>query len=836
MRGMWSRLWVRYLAAVVFTAAGLWFRHLLDPLLGTSTPIMLNITTVALSALVGGFGPGLLATALSVIGAMYYFMPPYYRLEVEDAGDATHLIIFTLECVLISGICALWRAARQRAERRAEAEHALQLEHRRAREALRESEERFRVAFHRAGVGMVRAQLDGRFTDVNDRICEMLGRSRDELLQSNFAQLLHTHDHPSFAQQWGRLIDTEVDLITLEKRYVRQDGHIVWGLTDAALVRDGSGQPQYVIGAVQDITDRHEAEASLRNHVEMLDVLNRVNTTIAAEHDVGKIVQLVTDAGRLLCQGEYGAFIYTPTEPVANEPLPFVLSGITEDEALPLSRALCASLQNALQRNEVVRMGDIRADDGSFAKTSRGTSVRSLLAAPVVSRSGQVFGGLFYGHSQPDQFGRQAEQLIAGLAGQAAVAMDNARLYDAAQREIAEHARTGKELKELTETLEARVATRTALLQERAGQLRAFAQQLTRTEEIERRKLADALHDNLQQIITSAVMRLGILQRGVAPERQHGLMNEIESILRDAIHETRSLTVQLSPPVLQHSGLASALEWLAVHMQERHGLRVHVDLYPIGGESIEVKTFVFNAARELLFNVSKHAGTDEAWLTLERDDDNLTLRVEDGGHGCDPRTLAQRGAANEGFGLFSIKERIQGFGGTVDYGPRDGGGFYVELTLPAGVEVEEAQVASVTEEIECEEVVGEQIRILLVEDHAIVRQGLVSMLHDESNIRIVGEADNGRSAVALAQELQPNVIIMDVNMPEMNGIEATRAIAGAMPEVQIIGLSVNNDRETSQAMRDAGAVDYLPKDGPADDLLLAIRRASTRAQTQPIQS
>lgn len=833
MRGMWSQLWVRYLAAVIFTAAGLWVRHLMSPILEMDSPIMLNIATVTLSALVGGFGPGLLATVLSILGAAYYFIAPVYSFEVEELADSTRLLIFALECILISAVCARWRVARQRAERRAEAEHALQLEHRRAREALRESEERFRVAFHRAGVGMVRAELDGRFTDVNDRMTQMLGRTRDDLLTCRFSDVLHAQDALTFEPQWRQLIETKVDLISLEKRYLRSDGRVVWGLTDAALVRDGAAQPQYIIGAVQDITDRHDAEELLRGHVEMLDVLNRVNTTIAAEHDVGKIIQLVTDAGRLLCQGEFGAFIYTPPDIPNDKPLPYTLSGITDDEALPLGRSLRGILQSALRGNEVVCIGDVRANDGKTPKTSRGTRVRSFLAAPVVSRSGNIFGGLFYAHSQPNVFTPQAEQLIAGLAGQAAVAMDNARLYDAAQREIAEHARTGKELKELTETLEARVAKRTALLQERAGQLRAFAQQLTRTEEIERRKLADALHDNLQQILTSALMRLGILQRGVAADRQQGLLKEVEGILRDAIRETRSLTVQLSPPVLQHSGLASALEWLAQHMQERHGLRVHLDLVPNGCESEEVKSFFFSAARELLFNVRKHAGTDEAWLRLERDDDTLSLRVEDGGKGCDAEVLEQRSGSNEGFGLFSITERIEGFGGRVDCGPHDGGGFYVKLTVPAGAEESaSAEKNEVTGELNGQPF--EQTRILLVEDHAIVRQGLVSILHEEQNIRIVGEADNGRSAVELAQQLQPNVIIMDVNMPGMNGIEATRVIAGAMPEVQIIGLSVNNDRETSQAMRDAGAVDYLPKDGPADNLLMAIRRASTRARGHPV--
>jgi DNA-binding NarL/FixJ family response regulator len=112
----------------------------------------------------------------------------------------------------------------------------------------------------------------------------------------------------------------------------------------------------------------------------------------------------------------------------------------------------------------------------------------------------------------------------------------------------------------------------------------------------------------------------------------------------------------------------------------------------------------------------------------------------------------------------------------------------------------------------------------MVDDHAIVRQGLVRLLTAEPDLEIVGEASGGREAVLLTRQLHPHVIIMDVSMRELNGIEATRAIHAEWPGVQVIGLSMYEEAEKGAAvMREAGAVHYLSKLGPSEALLAAIR-------------
>ncbi len=119
-----------------------------------------------------------------------------------------------------------------------------------------------------------------------------------------------------------------------------------------------------------------------------------------------------------------------------------------------------------------------------------------------------------------------------------------------------------------------------------------------------------------------------------------------------------------------------------------------------------------------------------------------------------------------------------------------------------------------------------EIRVLLVDDHQVVRQGLTRLLNAESDIQIVGEAADGKLAVELTGQLLPDVVLMDIGLPVMNGIEATRAIHAEFPAVQVIGLSMFEEAEQAVMMREAGAVAYLTKGGPADGLVAAIRECA----------
>lgn len=114
-------------------------------------------------------------------------------------------------------------------------------------------------------------------------------------------------------------------------------------------------------------------------------------------------------------------------------------------------------------------------------------------------------------------------------------------------------------------------------------------------------------------------------------------------------------------------------------------------------------------------------------------------------------------------------------------------------------------------------------RIVLAEDHALVREGIGNLLREVPDLEIVGEAADGRAAVDRTLEVQPDVVLMDVGLPELNGVEATRRIKAARPSTLVLALSVHSDRRFVQSMLEAGASGYMLKDGPLPELLEAIR-------------
>lgn len=119
----------------------------------------------------------------------------------------------------------------------------------------------------------------------------------------------------------------------------------------------------------------------------------------------------------------------------------------------------------------------------------------------------------------------------------------------------------------------------------------------------------------------------------------------------------------------------------------------------------------------------------------------------------------------------------------------------------------------------------QKITVLLADDHTVVRQGLQALLAAEPDIQIVGEADNGRQAVQMAKKLCPDVVVMDIAMPSLNGLEATRQITKDCPNARVLILSSYSDDEYVQQLTEAGAAGYLVKQTAANDLLKAIREA-----------
>jgi signal transduction histidine kinase len=404
---------------------------------------------------------------------------------------------------------------------------------------------------------------------------------------------------------------------------------------------------------------------------------------------------------------------------------------------------------------------------------------------------------------------------------------------DIDERKQAEEAlgQSRRELQALNASLEQRVAERTAQVQRLADQLHALAVQLSRTEQRERKRVARILHDHIQQLLVAARMQLAAARRDHDVERVQSMLLGADAVLQEAVDASRSVAIELSPPILHQAGLIGGLKWLAARMAESNDFRVHLRADETAEPAAEeLRLLLFECVRELLFNALKHSGAREAHVALDRaGDGSARIVVQDEGRGFDPEQLRTRQAGDLTFGLFSIQQRLVDIGGEMAIDAAPGRGTRITLAVPlgegqpapAGGEPS-APAAAPAAALEPAGRTG-KIRVLLVDDHRILREGLAGLLQFEADIEVVGEAADGPQAVALAEELRPDVVTMDVSMPGMSGPEATRIILGKLPQARVIGLSMHIDGGVADAMRQAGAVSYLTKGGPSEDLVAAIR-------------
>lgn len=243
---------------------------------------------------------------------------------------------------------------------------------------------------------------------------------------------------------------------------------------------------------------------------------------------------------------------------------------------------------------------------------------------------------------------------------------------------------TEDELHRLNETLEERVEERTAEANRRATQLQRMATELAQAEQRERRRLADTLHDHLQQYLAAGWMRLSNLQGKVEDPELAGSLEKVLDLVSDSIDISRNLTVELSPPVVQRGSLLKAFQWLADWVEEQYGLPVEVEaLEEVDPESEETRNLVFQCVRELLFNATKHSEADRATIRMAQPEPGyLRVTVSDRGRGFDPAALPEEPGGPGGFGLLSIRERLDVLGGAMDLESAPGEGTTITLTVP----------------------------------------------------------------------------------------------------------------------------------------------------------
>jgi PAS domain S-box-containing protein len=317
----------------------------------------------------------------------------------------------------------------------------------------------------------------------------------------------------------------------------------------------------------------------------------------------------------------------------------------------------------------------------------RGKAVWDILLDPDDRQPIQrVFAELRAGHFP----NRHENHWITRGGGRRLIEWSNTALFDARGQvsfvvgtglDVTERRQHEARIQSLNETLEKRVDERTAELERQTGQLRRLSLELTQTEHRERRRLAQTLHDDLQQLLVGARLGIASLHGQLNDPRLRSELAGVNQILEQAIETTRSLALELGPPVLQLAGLAAALRWLGRNMEQRYGLAVAVAVAEgADPQDEELAILLFQSVRELLFNVVKHARVRQAAVTMTaREDGQLQVVVADEGAGFQPDELGEDMTHAESLGLFGIRDRLRLLGGQLILDSAPHGGTRVTL-------------------------------------------------------------------------------------------------------------------------------------------------------------
>ncbi len=355
------------------------------------------------------------------------------------------------------------------------------------------SEAQLRLAEASTGIGAFEFDLTANHWVTTPQVAVLFGLDPAMTTEefSPWDQVIFPDDRPKLRA--ALLLSRETGICNGEVRVRHPDGRVHWLTIKGEIVPDNTNPARWLRGACYDITERKTLEvrllaltetlearvAELHDEARTLEILNRTGVALAAELDLDRLVQTVIDAGVEIAEAQFGAFFYNRIDDPGETCTLYALSGAPREAfaGFPMPRAT-AVFEPTFRGEAPVRCNDILADPRygqsapHFGIPGGHLPVRSYLAVPVISRSGTVLGGLFFGHAQPGVFTERAERLIAGIAAQAAVAIDNARLYDSSQREIAARRRTEQELQALNDTLEQRVDQRARELEASFGQLR----------------------------------------------------------------------------------------------------------------------------------------------------------------------------------------------------------------------------------------------------------------------------------------------------------------------------------------------------------------------------
>ncbi len=661
------------------------------------------------------------------------------------------------------------------------------IERKRTEQALRESEQRLRAIMDYAPAAIFIKDPAGRYLFMNEQCARELNVNREQALGNTDRDLLSAELAAQFMANDQR-VWASGSLLTAEEQVPQADG-VHTSLVQKFLLRDNQGLPYALSGIALDITPHLRLESAIQ----------------------------ASEAGLQLAQSaaNIGVFDWD----IASQ------KGVWSPELERIWGLPGGGFDGTAEAwQRLIHPDDLASAHAGIRRSLEDPTAASEFEYRIVRSDGAVRWIYAKAKTLCDAEGRAVRMVGVNL-------------------DITDRKEGQLRLERSAEELEAQVEDRTRDLVHSQKRLRVLATELNLAEQRERKRLATELHDHLQQMLVLGKLTIGQGRRVVAgvPACEQ-IFKKVNDIFSDALTYTRTLVSDLSPTVLRDQGLAAALQWLGNSMQ-KHEQAVTVTV----SEDQDLRLpedqviLLFQSVRELLINSAKHAGTGQAALVMEQQEGNLRITVSDKGKGFDFAAVTSvavaAGTASGGisskYGLLSIQERMRALGGSFDIHSVPGQGTTATLLLPLArdgevgstVKAWKPKKGSSSTFASTVQPPDPRIRVLLVDDHIMVRQGLRAILDAYADIELVGEAANGEEAVQLVDQLRPTVVVMDINMPKMDGIEATGWIKRRYPDTIVVGLSVNAAKENEEAMMRAGAVGLMTKESAVEQLHDAIVEA-----------
>jgi PAS domain S-box-containing protein len=602
----------------------------------------------------------------------------------------------------------------------------------------------------------------------------------------------------------------------------RKDGEIVNVSLTVSPLKDGSGK---IVGAskiARDITRQKHAERVLREQANVLALLETTGKAIGSKLDLEKVLQTVTDVATQLSGAKFGAFFYNVTNEHGESFLLYTLSGAPREAFAKFGLPRNTPIFHATFTGQgVVRSNDITLDPRygtmapHFGMPEGHLPVRSYLAVSVVARTGEVIGGLFFGHPDPGVFSEASERLIVGVASQAAVAMDNARLYEAAQREIQNRERAEEALRETDRRKDEFLATLAHELRNPLAPIRQatmIGQSPSATEEAKRWS-----HEVISRqvrhmsLLLDDLLDVSRITRGTLALRVE--MTELSTIVDAAVEQARPLIDS-----------------------KHHELSRHLPSAPVrfAGDPLRLAQILSN----LLTNAAKY--TDPGGrirLDAAVSDAEVTIKVTDTGVGLASDAIPavftmfsqvkgseDRSEGGLGIGLALAKGLMGLHGGTIEAAsPGVGRGSEFTLRFPRRTVAEPEASHSPTEDTRRARPVR---RVLIADDNSDAAESLAMLIHLDGHEVTVGS--NGIQALELIDRFRPDVALLDIGMPGLDGYEVARRIRANPRYAGIVLAAVTGwGQESDKARaREAGFDLHFTK--PIEpEKLLELLRAST---------